>query len=52
MRKVTEDQRGAPDRIAGGHLLKQGIITQAEDFAIQIPDIPDLPEGYDIADKW
>jgi predicted nucleic acid-binding Zn ribbon protein len=23
-----------------------------EDFAINIPDIPELPEGYDIADKW
>jgi len=23
-----------------------------ENFAIDIPDIPDLPEGYDIADNW
>jgi hypothetical protein len=50
--ELTKENAGAPDKIATGHLLKQGLITPAEDFAIQIPELHDLPEGYDIADKW
>jgi hypothetical protein len=50
--EYTEANRGSPEHVATGHLLKQGTITQAENFAIDIPDIPDLPEGYDIADNW
>jgi hypothetical protein len=51
-RKLAEGRRGTPEAIAAGHLMKQGIIVNSENFAIQIPDIPELPEGYDIADKW
>jgi hypothetical protein len=51
-RKLAEERRGAPETIAAGHLLKKGLQIDSENFAIQIPDIPDLPEGYDIADKW
>jgi hypothetical protein len=50
--KMAKEKIGAPESIAAGHLMKQGIHVKAEDFAIQIPDIPELPEGYDIADKW
>jgi hypothetical protein len=50
--ELTKENAGSPESIATGHLLKQGIITTAEDFAIEIPDIPELPDGYDIADKW
>lgn len=49
---MAKEKIGAPESIAAGHLLKQGLYVKAEDFAIQIPDIPELPEGYDIADKW
>lgn len=51
-RKMGKNNAGDPGLIAHGHMLKKGIQTQAEDFAIEIPDIPDLPEGYDLADKW
>lgn len=23
-----------------------------DDYAVDIPDIPELPDGYDIADRW
>jgi hypothetical protein len=51
-RKLAEMNRGAPEKIAAGHLMKQGLDANSENFAINIPDIPDLPEGYDIADNW
>jgi hypothetical protein len=50
--EYKQENRGSPEQIAAGSLLGQGIIVNAEDFAIDIPDILDLPEGYDIADKW
>jgi hypothetical protein len=45
-RKLAESRRGAPETIAAGHLLKKGLQIDSENFAIQIPDLPDLPEGY------
>lgn len=51
-RKMAAERIGTPEAIAQGHLLKQGIVTNAEDFAIDIPEFHDLPTGYDIADKW
>lgn len=51
-RRMGRETAGDPAQIAAGHLMKQGIITDAENFAIDIPDIPELPEGYDIADNW
>jgi hypothetical protein len=50
--EYTRENSKSPEHIANGHLLKSGAITDSENFAIQIPDIPDLPEGYDIADNW
>jgi hypothetical protein len=52
MRKVAAESKGAPERIAQGYLVKQGLSTNSENFAIDIPDIPELPEGYDLADDW
>jgi hypothetical protein len=52
MREVAKERTGTPEAIAGGHLLKMGIRSVAEDYSIQIPDFPELPEGYDIADDW
>jgi hypothetical protein len=49
---MGKNNAGDPTAIANGHLIGQGIITQSENFAIEIPDIPELPEGYDIADNW
>jgi len=50
--EYSKDNRGSPESIATGALLGSGLNTDSENFAIQIPDIPDLPEGYDIADNW
>jgi hypothetical protein len=51
-KQMGENNAGDPAQIANGHLVKQGLITKSEDFAINIPDIPDLPEGYDSAENW
>lgn len=51
-RRIGRETAGDPAQIAAGHLMKQGIITDAENFAIEIPDLPELPPGYDIADNW
>ena len=50
--EVNRENAGAPESIARGHLLKQGSLTKSEDFAIELPDFPDLPEGYDNAENW
>jgi hypothetical protein len=50
--EMSIEKIGDPSTIARGHLLKKGINTPSENFAIEIPEFPDLPEGYDIADKW
>jgi len=48
------EQHKQPDRIAHARLLQQGIAVKAEDFAIEIPDIPDLSEyeGYLKGEDW
>jgi hypothetical protein len=50
--EYTKENRGSPEQIAAGLLLGSGLSTDSENFAINIPDIHDLPEGYDIADNW
>jgi DNA-directed RNA polymerase subunit RPC12/RpoP len=48
------EQHLQPDRIAHTRLLQQGIAVKSEDFAINIPDIPDLDdyEGYLKGEDW
>lgn len=37
---------GDPAQIAAGHMVKQGIMMPADEYAVGIPDIPEIPEGY------
>jgi hypothetical protein len=50
IRKLAETNNRTPEGIATAKLMSNGL--SAEDYSIDIPDFPDLPEGYDIADKW
>jgi hypothetical protein len=50
MRKVGEDYQKTPEAIAQTKMINSPLST--EDYAVNIPDFPELPEGYDIADKW
>jgi hypothetical protein len=50
MRKVVEEYRKTPEGIAAGKLINSDIAP--EDYAVDIPDFPDLPDGYDVADRW
>lgn len=51
-RKMGQENAGRPDLIAKAKMLNAGITISSEEFAVDIPEIPDLPDGYDIADKW
>lgn len=44
MRKVAENHNRTPEAIAAAKLMHNGL--SAEDYEIQIPTIPELPEGY------
>lgn len=50
MRKIAKEYNATPEGLATSKLMSNGLT--AEDYSIEIPDILDLPEGYDIADKW
>lgn len=50
MRKVSEDYHKTPEAIAAKKMINSPLTT--EDYAVDIPNFPELPEGYDIADKW
>jgi len=51
MREVAVEYNKTPEAIAQQKLLHTGI--SIEDFCVDIPDLPpELPEGYDRADKW
>lgn len=50
MRKVAEDYQRTPEAIARNKMINSPL--SSEDYAVNLPDFPDLPEGYDIADKW
>jgi hypothetical protein len=50
MRKVANEHNATPEGRATSILASNGL--SAEDYTIEIPEFPDLPEGYDIADKW
>jgi hypothetical protein len=50
MRKVANEYKNTPEGLATSKLMSNGL--SAEDYSIELPNIPDLPEGYDIAEKW
>jgi hypothetical protein len=50
IRKVAENNNRTPEGIAASKLMHNGLT--AEDYSIELPTFHDLPEGYDIADKW
>lgn len=41
-RKLGKENAGDPALIAAGYLLGKGTITSAEDYAVDIPYIPDI----------
>jgi hypothetical protein len=50
MRKVATEYQKTPEAIAKNKMINSPLST--EDYSIEIPTFHDLPEGYDIADKW
>jgi len=53
MRRVAAEYNQTPEAIAKQKQINTPLNTlTAEDYTIEIPEFPDLPEGYDIADKW
>ena len=50
MREVAVEYNKTPEAIAQQKLLHTGI--SIEDFCVDLPDFPELPEGYDHAEKW
>jgi hypothetical protein len=51
MREVAVEYNKTPEAIAQQKLLHTGI--SIEDFCVDIPETPpELPEGYERADKW
>lgn len=50
MRKVANEHNASPEGLATSKLMSNGL--SAEDYSVEIPEFPELPPGYDIADKW
>jgi hypothetical protein len=50
MRKVSEDYHRTPEAIAAKKMINSPL--SSDEYGVNIPDFPELPEGYDIADKW
>jgi hypothetical protein len=50
MREVAVEYNRTPEAIAQQKLLHTG--ATIDDFYIELPDFPELPEGYDHAEKW
>ena len=50
MRKVATEYNKTPEAIGKQKLFHTGI--SIEDFAVDIPTIYDLPEGYEETGKW
>ena len=48
MRKVAQEFNRSPEGIAHNRLAG----VNPDDFAIELPDFPDLPEGYDLGERW
>jgi len=54
MRKIGAEYNRTPEAIARQKMFGTSLASlTADDFAVAIPDLPpELPEGYDKADKW
>lgn len=54
MRRVANEYNRTPEAIAKQKQLNTPLASMTvEDFAVGIPDLPpELPEGYDHAEKW
>jgi hypothetical protein len=50
MRKVSEDYHKTPEAIAAKKMINTSYTT--DDYAVALPEFPDLPEGYDRAEDW
>jgi len=50
MREVAVEYNRTPEAIAQQKLLHTG--ATIDDFYIELPEFPELPEGYDHAEKW
>lgn len=51
MRQVSQEYKRTPEGLANMR-LSEGLPRPSEDYAIQIPDFPDLPDGYDRGENW
>lgn len=52
MRKVATEYNKTPEGIAHHKLLGQKLAAESEDFAIDIPTIFDMPDGYEKSEDW
>ena len=50
MREVVTEYNKTPEAIANQKLFHTGI--SIEDFAVDIPTIYDIPDGYEETGKW
>lgn len=50
MRRVALEYNRTPEAIAQQRMINSTVTS--EDFAVDIPDMIELPDGYDIADDW
>ena len=50
MRKVSKDYHRTPEAIAAKKMINSPL--SSDEYGVNIPDFPELPDGYDIADKW
>lgn len=52
MRKVAIEYNKTPEAIAHHKLLGLKLAAESEDFAIDIPTIFDMPDGYEKSEDW
>lgn len=51
-RRMGANTAGDPALIASGRMLGTGNMISADEYGVNIPDIIDLPEGYDRGENW
>lgn len=54
-KQMGENNAGDPALIAAGHMLQRGQMLSADEYGVEIPDIPDLidlPDGYEKGENW